>query len=359
VQGIFLKSSNRRKKMASSPVTLEHVAKAAGVSPSTASRALAGKARQFRISEKTEKEVLKVANGLGFQASHVARSLRTQRSSLIGLLVPDASNPFFAAIARNATIYAERHGLSTLLADSHDSIEHERDLLTHLQSRQVEGLIICPIGDSSEHLRQLEQSGANVVVVDRWFTDVRLTTVTSENESGAYSATMEMINRGHRTIGCLQGRPGTSCNAERVAGYLNALQANGIESDLSLILGEDFNEDSGYRSTCKLLDSHPDITAIFAFSNQNMLGALRAFGERGLSIPHDISVITFDDAPFAEYLASPLSVVRQDVDAIGGKAAELLIEQIKTGRQPRKLIHRVPVELRSRRSVGPPKQSGA
>jgi LacI family transcriptional regulator len=358
VQGIFLKSSNRRKKMASPPVTLEHVAKAAGVSPSTASRALAGKARQFRISEKTEQEVLKVATGLGFQASHVARSLRTQRSSLIGLLVPDASNPFFAAIARNATIYAERHGLSTLLADSHDSIEHERDLLTHLQSRQVEGLIICPIGDANEHLRQLEQSGANVVVVDRWFSDVRLTTVTSENESGAYAATMEMINLGHRKIGCLQGRPGTSCNAERTAGYFKALQANGIESDPSLVLGDDFNEESGYRSTCQLLDAHPDITAVFAFSNQNMLGALRAFGERGLSIPQDISVITFDDAPFAEYLASPLSVVRQDVDAIGAKAAELLIEQIKTGRQPRKLIHRVPVELRSRRSVGPPKQMG-
>jgi LacI family transcriptional regulator, galactose operon repressor len=134
--------------MASGPVTLEQVAQAA-VSSSTASRALAGKARQCRISEKTEQAILKVAKGLGFQASHVARSLRTQRTNLIGLLVPDASNPFFAAIARKATIFAERQGISTLLADSHDSIEHEQDLLNHLQSRRVEGLIICPIGDSS------------------------------------------------------------------------------------------------------------------------------------------------------------------------------------------------------------------
>src|SRR4051812_26643634 len=105
--------------MSSEPVTLEHVAQAAGVSPSTASRALAGKARQCRISEKTEKAILQAALGLGFQGSHAARSLRTQRTGLIGLLVPDASNPFFAAIARKATIFAERHGLSTLLADSH------------------------------------------------------------------------------------------------------------------------------------------------------------------------------------------------------------------------------------------------
>src|SRR5262245_49722786 len=129
----------------SGPVTLEHVARAAGVSPSTASRALAGKAREGRISQKTEQAILKAANELGFQVSHVARSLRTQRTGLIGVLVPDASNPFFAGIARKATYYAERHGMSTLLADSHDSIEHESDLLTHLLSRQVEGLIVCPI----------------------------------------------------------------------------------------------------------------------------------------------------------------------------------------------------------------------
>src|SRR5205085_7389722 len=103
--------------MASGAVTLEQVAQAAGVSPSTASRALAGKARECRISEKTERAILQAANGLGFQASHVARSLRTQRTGLIGLLVPDASNPFFAAIARKATVFAEREGMLTLLDD--------------------------------------------------------------------------------------------------------------------------------------------------------------------------------------------------------------------------------------------------
>ncbi len=344
--------------MATGPVTLEQVAQVAGVSPSTASRALAGKARQCRISEKTEQAILQAARGLGFQASHVARSLRTQRSGLIGLLVPDASNPFFAAIARKATIFAERHGLSTLLADSHDSIEHEKDLLTHLQSRQVEGFIVCPIGESSPHLRRLERSGANVVVVDRWFEDVHLTTVTSENEGGAYAATSAMIEKSHRHIGCLQGRPGTSTNDERLQGFKRALEANRIETNAELIRGDDFSEESGYRSTCELLDRHPEVTAIFALSNQNALGALRAFGERKLRVPHDVSLVTFDDAPFAEYLAAPLSVVRQDIETIGHRAAELLIEQIRTGCKPDLLIHRVPVQLVLRDSIGPPKTDG-
>jgi LacI family transcriptional regulator len=341
--------------MPSGPVTLEHVAKAAGVSTSTASRALAGKARQYRISEKTEKAILEAASGLGFQASHVARSLRTQRTELIGLLVPDASNPFFAAIARKATIFAEGYGLSTLLADSHDSIEHEKDLLKNLQSRQVEGLIICPIGDSSTHLKRLARSGAKVVVVDRWFADVPLTTVTSENERGAYVATTALIDKGHKVIACLQGRPGTSSNDERLQGYKSAIQAKKLKADARLIRGDDFNEESGYRSTCELLDANPRITAVFAFSNQNALGALRAFSERNLTVPSDISIVTFDDPPFAEYLASPLSVIRQDVEAIGRKAAELLLEQIRTGTKPKELLHRVPVEFVMRDSIGPPK----
>lgn len=337
--------------MAQGPVTLEHVAAAAGVSTSTASRALAGKARQCRISVKTEEAILLAASELGFQASHLARSLRSRKSGLIGLLVPDASNPFFAAIARKATIYAEQHGLSTLLADSHDSIDHEMELLTHLQSRRVEGLIICSIGGANSHLQSLERTGANVVMVDRWSADVHLPTVTSDNEHGAYLATSAIIDKGHHKIGCLQGRAGTSSNDERLKGFRSALREQQLDVDATTIRGDDFSEASGYRATCELLDLHPDLSALFAFSNQNALGALRALGERKLQVPHDVSLVMFDDAPFAEYLASPLSVIRQDVDAIGRRAAELLIDQIRTGRRPQDLVHRMPVEFVARHSI--------
>jgi LacI family transcriptional regulator len=246
--------------------------------------------------------------------------------------------------------------LSTLLADSHNSLDHEKELLTHLQSRQIEGLIICPIGESSAHLQPLELNGANVVVVDRWFSGSRLTTVTSENDRGAYAATTALIEKGHREIACLQGRPGTSTNNERLHGYKEAMRAAKLEPKSALIRGDDFNEESGYRSSCELLEAHPEVTALFAFSNLNALGALRALAERRLRIPQDISLVTFDDTPFAEYLASPLSLIRQDVEAIGCKAAELLVEQIRTGRKPRKQLHRVPVEFLLRDSIGPPRK---
>jgi LacI family transcriptional regulator len=165
-----------------------------------------------------------------------------------------------------------------------------------------------------------------------------------------------MIAKGHRRIGCLRGRPGTSSNDERLQGFRRALADNGITPDASMIRGDDFSEESGYRSTCELLDQHPRLTAIFALSNQNGLGALRAFNERRLQVPQDVSLVMFDDAPFAEYLASPLSVVRQDVDAIGHRAAELLIDQIRTGHRPKVMLHRLPVEFVSRASIGRPKE---
>src|SRR5438046_7669031 len=98
------------------------------------------------------------------------------------------------------------------------------------------------------------------------------------------------------------------------------------------------------------------MSAVFALSNQNALGALRAFAEYKLKVPQDISLVTFDDAPFAEYLAAPLSVIRQDVASIGRRAAELLVEQIRTGRKPRRLLHRMPVEFVLRESIGPMKK---
>ena len=247
---------------------------------------MAGKARQCRISVTTEHAILQAAKGLGFQASHVARSLRTQRTGLIGLLVPDASNPFFAAIARKATIFAERQGLSTLLADSHDSIEHERDLLTHLQSRQVEGLIVCPIGDSSSELRSLGRTGAKVVVVDRWFADIQLT----DRDIGKRAGRLYR----HRVQSSKRGIGGSAvCKAARArrpttSGCLASPKhsKNTISSPMSdLIQGDDFSEASGYRSTCQLLDMYPDLSALFALSNQNALGALRAFAERKLKVP--------------------------------------------------------------------------
>ena len=343
------------------PVTLKQVAEAAGVSLSTASRALAGKAREFRISEQTEAAVRRAAGKLGFQPNQVARSLRSRRSGLVGVLVPDISNPFFASITRELTIRAEAEGLAVLIADSQESTEREITLLENLKARQVEALVVCPVGEAAEHLRPLESSNLPVVMVDRVFSGLSLPAVTSDHAAGAEAATRVLIEQGHRVIGCLQGRPNTWPNQQRMKGHRRALREAGIaisRADHALVRGTAFSEESGYRATRELLLARADVTALFAFNNQIVLGALRALAELGRAVPAELSLVAFDDPPYADFLAVPLSTVRQDVAEIGCLAAEVLMEQLRSGRRPKKRQHCVPVEMVMRQSVGHRKESG-
>tara|TARA_R110002095_G_scaffold204042_2_gene186499 strand:- start:3740 stop:4774 length:1035 start_codon:yes stop_codon:yes gene_type:complete len=332
-------------------VTLKQVAEAAGVSLSTASRALSGKAEAYRISSTTEKSVQAAAKKLQFSPSLLARSLRSQRTKLLGMVLPNIANPFFAAIAREIALVAEENAFSVLITDSQENSETEMQLVEQLRARQIEGLIVCPVGIHNQHLTKIAKQKLPLVLVDRGFDHKDLVTVTSDHRAGARAATKLLLESGHRTIGILQGLPDTLPNAERLAGVREAFAQQNIALDPTWIAGNHFDETSGYQAAGKLLSEHPEITALFAFSNQNAMGALRAAGELGRTIPDDLSLIAFDDHPFAAYLAAPLTSVNQDVGQLGRVAARLLIEQIKTGVLPEVKQHRIPVQLMNRASI--------
>ena len=338
-------------KSTSKSITLKQVAEAAGVSVSTASRALSGKAEAYRISPATERSVQDVAKRLQFHPSFLAKSLRSQRTKLLGVVLPNVANPFFAAIAREITLAAEENEFSVLLADSQESSELEVHLVEQLQARQIEGLVVCPVGIEQDHLTRIARQKLPLVLVDRGFEHKELVIVTSDHRQGARAGTKLLTDQGHRQIGVLQGLPDTLPNTERLIGYREELKRSGISFNQTLIAGNHFDELSGYDAAFKLLSAHPEITALFAFSNQNALGALRAAAELGREIPVDLSLIAFDDHPFAAYLAAPLTSVSQDVSQLGRVSARLLIEQIKTGEQPNQKQHRIPVQLINRSSI--------
>ena len=336
--------------------TLQQVADAAGVNIATASRVLAGKGREYRISEKTEILVRGIAERLNYQPNQVAQSLRTKRSGLLGVLVPDVANPFFAAIAKQVTVVAEEHGLSVLLADSHDVTGAEQKLVGQLLARQVEGLIICPVGVASEHLEDLASASCPVVLVDRVFDECGLVTVTSDHRAAAEEITRLLLKNGHKHIGVLQGLPGSLPNNERLAGFKAALRDAKIRFDSSKVEGHHFSETSGYDAAMSLLKKHPEITAFYAMSSQNALGGLRAATEVGRKIPEDLSIVAFDDLPFGQFLATPITTASQKVQVIGRTAAELVIQQIKSGKSPRRKRHRIPIEIVERSSIGAAKK---
>ena len=335
-------------------MTLKRVAEIAGVSIATASRVLAGKGGEHRISAATVAAVKQAAERIGFRHSHLARSLKSGQSALIGVVVPDVANPFFAAIARELTLAAEAKGYSVLLADSREDDASERRLVEQLRDRRIEGLVVCPAGLEQGHLTAAQASGLPLVVVDRGFADGDLLTITSDHAQGARALAQVLLKAGHRCIGVLQGRPGTLANDERLTAFKDTLAEAGVRLPTAQVAGDAFSEASGRSAALALLRKQPGISALFALSNQIALGALRAAAELGRVVPRDLSLVTFDDLPHADFLNPPLTTACQDVPALGRRAAELLLARIAGKSKPRTRMQRVPVTVIERASVAPP-----
>ncbi len=322
------------------------------MSVSTASRVLNGLAEKYRISQSTAQLVRQSAERLGFRPSQVARSLRLKRTGLLGIVVPDLSNPFFSSIARQVTISAESDGFSAILADSGGCVEKEKTLIEQLIDRSVEALVVCPVGLSFEHLEAVQNQSVPLVVVDRCQANSSMVQVTSDHIAGTRAAMQLLLRNGHRHIGVLQGIAGTLPSDQRLQGVQEALAEVDVAFDPTMVVGDQFTYESGYRSAHKLLASHPHITAIFAMSTPNAFGGYQAATERGLRVPNDLSLVCFDDVAFADFMKVPLTTVSQNVPELGRLAASLVTEQLQTGKAPSQKLHQLPVTLLTRASVG-------
>ncbi len=331
--------------------TLQRIADQSGLSVTTVSRVLSGQASRYRISKQTETAIRKLAKDSSFVPNQVARGLRLKKTLTIGLVIPDISNPFFAGIAHQVIAGTRKHGYSVILCDSQDDIYLESQSLELLQSRSVEGVVLCPAGQSGQHLAAYVGGRLPIVLVDRFFPDLALPYVSSDNVSGARQATELLISSGHRHIACLQGVRGTSPNESRVRGYKEALAQHHLPVDVNLILGDSFTEQSGYIETKLLLRTAPGVKAILALSNVNALGAIRALSEEKQRIPEDISIIAFDDTPYSPYLATPLTTVAQAYSEMGDVAVKLLFDQIQSPHRHIKGGILLPTTLVIRKSV--------
>lgn len=342
----------RSVPQAPSNSTLSDVAREANVSVSTASRVLNGLAEKYRISQPTAQLVRQSAEKLGFRPSQVARSLRLKRTGLLGIVVPDLSNTFFSSIARAVTVSAETDGFSAILADSGGSVEKEKQLIDQLVARSVEALVVCPIGLDFEHLESVHQQGIPLVVVDRCKANSAMTQVTSDHIAGTRLAMQLLLEHGHRHIGVLQGIAGTLPCDQRLLGVQEALADVGVEFDYTMVAGDQFTYESGYKSARHLLTTHPEITALFAMSTPNAFGAYQAAIDLGRRVPDDISLVCFDDVAFADFMQVPLTTVSQDVPELGRLAASLVTQQLLTGKAPSQTMYKLPVTLLTRASVG-------
>ena len=298
------------------------------LSPTTVSRVLNGKSIKFRISQETSQKVLDAARKYHYSPNRIARGLKLEKTETIGLIIPDIANPYFGSIAKTIEVEAHNNGYSIILCDSLDDENTEAELLQLLAGRKVDGIIIAPTGKSSRQVTEIQRQGIPVIVIDRYLPGTNLPFVTTDNYLGGLLATEHFIEMGHRNIACLQGINGISANNDRVQGYREALQKHGIPLDESMILGTDFGEENGYIQTKKLLVLPECPTAIFALSNLISIGTLRALKEAGLTIPDNISIVSFDEQPYSAFLACPMTTVEQPREEIGKLAFRYLLDRI-------------------------------
>jgi LacI family transcriptional regulator len=320
------KNKSQVKKTRVPRPNLKDFAAALGISLSTVSRVLSGRAEQNRIAPATRQHILAEARKRGVMVDQLARSLRLQQTLTIGLLIPDISNPFFASFACLVERAARAHGYAVLLCDSQESTVVEAESVNLLQGRRVDGLIVAPVGETFEHLLPLQKAGVPMVLADRVFPQWEVPSVVSDNFGGARQAVEYLIRCGHRRVGCLQGLPQSYSNLERVRGYQAGLKAAGIPLEPDLLRGRDFSAESGYSSTLELCGSANRPTALLALGNLLALGAMRAIQERGLSVPKDISIISFDEQPWAAFLSPSLTTIAQPVESLANEAVTRLLE---------------------------------
>jgi LacI family transcriptional regulator len=328
-------------------ITMKDVAQKAGVSTATVSHVI-NKTRF--VKKETKDKVLRVMKKLDYYPNSSAQSLRSKKSKVIGLIVPDISNFFFTAVIRGIESRLKKCRYTLILADSDENLEIEKDQIKVFNAKLIDGLILAPTSGDHTFLKKLSNRNIPIVFIDRKPQgycpgDCMLV----ENVEGAYKAVSMLIKKGHSRIGVIAGLPGLTTSKERIIGYKKALVNYGIKVDQNLIKIGDGRHDSGYKLMKELL-LNTNITALFVVNNLMTIGAINFLKEKQIKVPDELAIIGFDDYKWASITNPPLSVVKQPSRRIGEKASELLIRRIKKEETGDYKVYRLPVTLVVRKS---------
>jgi LacI family transcriptional regulator/LacI family repressor for deo operon, udp, cdd, tsx, nupC, and nupG len=313
--------------------SLTQVAERARVSIATVSRVIN---KSDKVAPETAELVHRAMRELGYKPNRVARRLRQKsgKRHLLGLILPDIQNPFFAEIARGVEDAAYAHEYAVLLCNSDENQAKEQFYLDVMNAESVDGIILPPLHERDPSVLALLESGPPVVTVDRSLAYPGMDRVEVDNRRGAFEAVEYLVSKGHRRIGLIAGRPDISTSRERRQGYDDALAAHGIALRKSYLRAGDQKQPSGRALAAELLGLAKPPTALFVTNNLMALGALQAIHDRGLAIPTQIALIGFDDFPWADALDPPLSVVHQPAYDVGREAVELLLKRFADPKRP-------------------------
>ncbi|TCO50650.1 LacI family DNA-binding transcriptional regulator [Actinocrispum wychmicini] len=327
------------------PPTIKDVADLAKVHAATASRALNPQTRD-KVSARTANRVLEAAKSLGYAPNSAARSLRTKTSSVAGVIIPDLRNPVFPPIVRGIEDALREAGYMALLGNTDGNTERENELLLAMRGRQTDGFILA----TGRRADPAPPDGVPTVLVNRRTDIGDIPSVTCDNTAGVFSAVRLLVDLGHSRIAHVAGPQELSTGWERRRAFLDAMAAFDLEVPPDRIqMSTAFTEDAGHIAAQRL---PVDITAIIAGNDLIALGCYSALERFGLQCPRDVSVVGFNDIPFANQQRPALTTVRIPHYGMGFESARLLLERISAPTSPAKRVV-LPVELIRRDSVAP------
>ena len=314
-----------------SAVTIRDVARAANVSISTVSHVLSGKRP---TSGATRRRVEDVIKQLGYRPNRVAQSLVWRRPFALGLIIPSITNPYFPAFARGAEGLVRERGYTLVLGNSEYDAQRESSYLELVRSQQLAGAIYCLGDEMSPILAEIQRAvveGVPIVLVHSPMANVP--TVSADNRQGGRLAAQHLLDLGHREIGIISALPLDEGMADREAGFLNRLREVGMAVDRTAVptMYGDHQIEGGRQATLELLDDSPRLTAIFVLNDLMALGALDAVRSTHRNVPGDVSIVGFDDIPYAALTNPPLTTVGQPISQLGEQAADLLLRVIDDG----------------------------
>lgn len=343
--------------------TIRDVARESGYSASTVSIVLNNAPLSRYIPSETKERIQRAAKRLGYRPNPLARSLRSQRSNIVGVMVFDITDPFCTPILRGLENALYQANYVSLLADSHNEPHRFERYLEMLLDRRVEGLIVVAnwLVTDIKVLADLTEKQVPTVIAGRAFEIENVSTVSADNESGAAMALEHLYQLGHRDIAFLRGPKALASSGQRWKGIRSFAQSAGLKLDPKRIvdlpesLDANSSFEAGARLTTELLSADKPFTALMAYDDVTALGALRALKKKGLRVPEDCSVIGFDDVAQANLSMPSLTTVRQPMEAMGAMSVGLILDAINAVNQKQDIPvmrRKIPAEIVVRESTG-------
>lgn len=305
--------------------TMKDIANRTGLGLATISKYLNG----GHVLEKNRIAIEKAIEELDFTVNEFARGLKTRKSKIVGVVIPDLNNTFITSIIAVVEDSLRQQGYGVIVCDSRSDEALERESVDFLLSRMVDGLIMVPVSKDGTHVRAAATK-IPVLLIDRVIPHLGcpVDMVLVDNFGAALTSTNYLLDRGHRQIGIIVGPENISTSGERLMGYERALKDRGIEPDPNLTIYSDYTTQGGYTGMKQLLKQCPEMTAVFVTNYEMTLGAVLAVNERGISMPQQLSMIGFDNLQLAQVVRPKLTIVAQPLQQIGETAAQMMLERL-------------------------------